>query len=113
MKVDLDELERLEKAATVGYWQCVRCPASLISSGGYFLGEFEELRNTAFITTSRNALPALLKEVRAAREWLKSDSLCPRIVDPDEDDMEDILPLIANIDIAREAYRSIVAENSK
>lgn len=43
-----------------------------------------------------------------AREWLAADSDCPRVVDPDEDDIETLTPKLQQIDKTREAFATWV-----
>jgi len=85
---DLDELERLEKAATPGPWCSVDYTifASVQSShdfGGrdlfseksiHFPGSenFRWRENGKLAAAARNALPALIAELRAARELLQT-----------------------------------------
>lgn len=83
MRVDLDELEQLEKAATPGPWKGCPSPnaADTFSSvrpmrdgreleeiaNTYGSTNFEERSNAFFIAAARNALPSLIAELRAAR----------------------------------------------
>lgn len=84
--VDLDRLEALLGAATPGEWQacgCRKCglvwapPDSLLFTGGggedcpSLSGE-QTANNRDLIVALRNAAPALLAELRAAREELES-----------------------------------------
>ena len=76
---DLDELDRLEKAATPGEWdeigdrQCVIVTSSVLpthvawcSSAGLDPTP-RDRANAAFIAAARNALPGLIAELREAR----------------------------------------------
>ena len=69
----LDELERLHKAATPGPWTVDDSTSGL----GYDIDQlpcgvrkpFAHLADAAFIAAARNALPALLRVVYAARDY--------------------------------------------
>lgn len=97
MRVDLDELEALEKEAT---------PGPLVASPGYYCGytvchNSHEERAAVYnrkgnmlhadallFAATRNALPALIAELRAARECtyiLKWASDCDALRNEDED----------------------------
>ena len=77
--IDLDELERLERGATPAPWgQDVNClhagfcvPVAQFESfepDGSNIPKADGIENAAFILSARNALPALIRELRAARE---------------------------------------------
>jgi hypothetical protein len=75
--VDLDELARLEQAATPGPWtffdRCGKGPDGTDDFVGYEVegppqadrGQFERGADAVFIAASRNALPALLALAQA------------------------------------------------
>lgn len=79
--VNLDELERLEKAATPGPWQ-EEAGASenrrIVSASEYYIAMIYRCavtddddggENTALIVAARNALPALIEAARVLRDW--------------------------------------------
>ncbi len=111
MKIDLDALEALEKAATVGDWfgedgeVYARAPAGgnytsqitvVSGSDGETGMNWARAEDIALIAAARNVLPALLAEVRAAREWLKQEDR-GGLWSPEQ---------------AKDAYRALVAANS-
>lgn len=68
MSVDLEALERLAEAATRGPWR----PGVLWSDGAYPVGPYSRHESAAkadaaFIAASREAVPALCREVRELR----------------------------------------------
>ncbi len=99
-KIDLDELSRLEKAATPGPWistpgmdsqvngheiapshfgsratdqwfgTCSKTPYSVYSDG--FCDSYVRENNTDLIVSMRNALPSLIAELRAARAVIET-----------------------------------------
>ena len=84
MTVDLDELERLEKAATPGPWhQHETWPGANLgrnvvsykpSANGIVGSDFFQTRtdeDAEIIVTARNALPALIAELRQLRKLEK------------------------------------------
>jgi len=96
--IDLDELERLEREATPGPWRTDRFGVvwidkeSLRAAGARWLirgqvasvtGIPDDLpsdhvdRNTSFIAAARNAMPALLRELRAARDIVEHVRMNP------------------------------------
>ncbi len=103
--IDLDELEALEKAATRGWtyhygFNNAGCPTGFVDFD-YPKGKMEFLADdAALIAAARNALPALLKEVRAARAWLEA------VTDSQHENGAQ------DIEEAFRAYRAIVEENS-
>lgn len=71
--IDLDKLERLEKAAfpspwsidmepNHGFWQVVYC-----ETNRYQVGDFDDDPSASFIVALRNAAPALFAELRRLR----------------------------------------------
>lgn len=71
--IDLDKLERLEKAAFPspwsidmepghGFWQTVYC-----ETNRYHVGDFDDGMSASFIVALRNAAPALFAELRQLR----------------------------------------------
>ncbi len=71
--IDLDKLERLEKAAFPspwsidmepghGFWQTVYC-----ENNRYHVGDFDDDPSASFIVALRNAAPALFAEMRRLR----------------------------------------------
>lgn len=113
MKLDLDGLDALDRAATPGPWtieypgDAERAqPAHLRMQGEFGPHEIlvdhrrdlsSPLPDAAFIVASRNSLKALVAEVRAAREWLKDYDIAGT----------------AGGRAARETYRKVVEENSR
>jgi chromosome segregation ATPase len=70
MSVDLDELRRLEAAATKGPWVASDCSENakcrtihLFNPGGDLAAESHRVDDAAFIAAIRNAAPGLLDEV--------------------------------------------------
>jgi hypothetical protein len=64
MTLDLDELERLEREATPGPWDMCRFGPDVVVHGtGWSLYRHDR----EFVVAARNALPALLAELRALR----------------------------------------------
>lgn len=61
MTLDLDELERIEREATAGPWRSIASDLLMIRSYEY------QVPHAALIAAARNALPALLAELRALR----------------------------------------------
>ncbi len=107
MKLDLDELERLEKAATFVPW--INGPSGIVQSqrapGFVFWDDNGSNKECdyPFIAAARNAMPALLAEVKAAREWLAA--YAPGLGVTGTYD-------VTKVNKAREAYRAIVEANS-
>lgn len=78
MKVDIDELERLDKEATPGPWKDVLTQAGIrhiepgewskeicaLYGGSHDTGDIE---NSSLIVAIRNALPAIIAELKAGR----------------------------------------------
>lgn len=93
MTFDLTALAEMEKAAT--HWEAG------ITTDGYQVMSLDN-EDVALAVALRNALPAMLEEIRAAREWY-AEYMCLA-----EDIIEDY-PTRS----AREAYREIVARNSE
>lgn len=74
MTLDLDELERLEREATPGPWETTADPLSGVPAFVKTPGELiaaDAPADAALIVAARNALPALLVELRALREVAK------------------------------------------
>lgn len=114
---DLDELDRLEKAATPGPWgQGVqRIDAGIVvdrnrrqvalASGespmhDKRLIEAHEIQraNAAFIAAARNAMPGMIRELREARELLRSaEHGLASSEDTDEGWLSAAIPLIGDI----------------
>lgn len=76
---NLDDLAKLEQAATGGKWEARRLNAggmTLVEAHGDFgktnVTTFMRPASAALIAAARNALPALLKVARAAKEVNKT-----------------------------------------
>lgn len=70
--IDLDELERLDKAATPEPWRFQHMvngqdTRGLYDLNNYFFAKCDSLDNGAFIAAMRNALPHLIKELKELR----------------------------------------------
>lgn len=69
-KIDIDELERLAKAATSLPWKMVDASAFLededfeIRNGGHCIGYGTNEKDAAYIVAACNELPKLIKEIR-------------------------------------------------
>lgn len=85
MKLDLSELERLEKAADPAPWQAKIERENLLTTACHVYGEDPYMpglidvmyyrnpeANCELIAAMRNALPHLIKELRAAREIVET-----------------------------------------
>lgn len=82
--IDLDELDRLEKAATPGPWvdglsqpgvRKIAISEHLNDEIATLYGgpdDIGDAPNATLIAAARNALPALIRELRAAREVVKA-----------------------------------------
>lgn len=68
MPLDVDELERLAKAATPGHWACIadKLGVWVQCIGGEHVAEFQSSRDAALSVSARNALPELIERVRKA-----------------------------------------------
>lgn len=74
--IDLDKLEKLEKAATAGEWSAKNWRICALNPFAYILDiatnkaarNKQNADNAAFIAAARNALPALIAELRTLRE---------------------------------------------
>jgi hypothetical protein len=101
--IDIDELERLAKAATPGPWhinmaevhRAGPCPGDdeswsrrhqhLIAGLHNTVGDFNrEQDNARFIAAARNAMPELLKRLRAAEEIVRAAEKALDGIDWDE-----------------------------
>ena len=71
--IDLDKLERLEKAAFPSPWSIDMEPGHgswqrvFSERNGYHVGYFDDDPNTSFLVALRNAAPALFAELRRLR----------------------------------------------
>lgn len=100
--IDIDELERLEKDATMAPWtnrmQDGICN-KYIEEDAIVISKEERdnmtRSNIALIVAARNSLPGLIAEVRAAREWWAADTHGRKY----------------ETDVAREAYRKAIEAN--
>ena len=100
---DLDELDRLEKAATPGPWRIEgplfdewigRGDGTRIVEGSVDCGDAD----LALIVHTRNALPGLIRELREARELLRSaEHGLSSSEDTDEGWLSAAIPLIGDI----------------
>jgi len=76
--IDLDDLEKLEKAATPGPWTGVQCADGygLVRVGeelhGNSLGYEIDGHDANLIIAMRNALPEMIKELRRCRRILQA-----------------------------------------
>lgn len=98
-RVDLDELERLEKAATPGPWTAtsvhwggstirIHPEGDSVGPWGKFSNCLSSFADHDLSAATRNALPAIIAELRAARECtyiLKWASDCDALRNEDED----------------------------
>ncbi len=110
MKVDLDRLAALSKAATPGPWDARLDAPNIVwrvHAGGLkvawvsdnmYPGEKEAI----LIAELRNSIDALVAECRAAREWLRTADLINGV------ECRDTVRCIDTMIKAREAYRRIV-----
>ncbi len=121
MVLDLDALSKLEAEATPGPWKEFwdHKKVRVVPESSIFPifeddqeSDGKRMRDAALIAAARNSLPALIAEVKAAREWLaKEDAL-------DESAKGATTPYCGEDEFvvaqaAREAYRAIVEVNSK
>lgn len=93
----LDELERLDQAATPGPWAANRgshgvmvlSPLNIIVATCSWGTDEANTANSALICAARNALPALLRVARAAQTLL--DQVPSAIDDPELDEAREAL----------------------
>ncbi len=109
--MNLDRLEALEKAATAGPWTRIYGTVSFVEGKVTMCSpgrqDKEVAANSDFIAALRNAAPALIAEVRAARRWL-AESDTPIASASADSDMWQFIQTRK----AREAYKALVAANS-
>ena len=80
-EIDLDELERLEKAALPRPWRQGATTHWLVDAEGYEVAEFHHGHEQVFVVALRNAAPALFARLRrhevALKTILERISACP------------------------------------
>ena len=69
-RVDLEALERLDKEAARAPW--VHGGSLVRDCDSRIIGEFENYVGTAFVVHMRNALPAIIAELKAGRALAES-----------------------------------------
>ncbi len=114
--IDLDKLERLEKAALPspwsidmepnhGFWQVVYC-----ETNRYHVGDFDDDPSASFIVALRNAAPALFAELR---RWRAIDQIAAQKYDGRSKRSKDCLKRLQAAAAERKAARAAKRKAAK
>jgi hypothetical protein len=122
MAIDLDRLEEMEKAATRGPWEARACNSGYACWCRVVFAENDDnpvipyasvsVENATLIATMRNALPHLLRELRAARAVVEaSTGLLNEVGDGDNGPLPTFNEAWYVLHDALVAYRRLRAES--